>query len=114
MFDFSELYENLGKFPSQLEKALMQYAKTAAAKLRGQAVRDRPWTDRTAQARQRLHTDVKRIDTGIRIILAHGVSYGVYLELAHEKRYAVIYPTLLKEGPGVMRGMQNLFDRMEL
>ena len=40
MFDFSELYENLGKFPDQLEKALMQYAKTAAAKLHGQAVRD--------------------------------------------------------------------------
>ena len=54
MFDFSELYENLGRFPDQLEKALMQYAKTAAAKLHGQAVRDRPWTDRTAQARQRV------------------------------------------------------------
>ena len=114
MIDFSELYESLEKLPDRLEKAVMAYGKTSAQKLRTLAVKNRPWTDRTAHARQRLHASAKRIDTGIRITLAHGVEYGVYLELAHEKRYAVIYPTLLKMGPQVMAGLEGLFNRARL
>lgn len=49
---------------------------------------------------------------GIRIILSHGVEYGIYLEFAHEKRYAVIYPTLRRKAPDVMSGLQGLFDRL--
>lgn len=112
--NLSDIYEHLERLPDAVETAVMAYGKTAGEKLRARAVEDRPWTDRTAHARQRLHSDVKRIDTGIRIILAHGVEYGIYLELAHEKRYAVIYPTLLKEGPGVMRGLEGLFRRIRL
>lgn len=112
MFDFGEIYQSLGAFPDRVEKALMAYGRTAASKIEAKAKEDRPWTDRTAQARDRLHGDCTRIDTGIRISLAHGVEYGVYLEFANEKKYAVIYPTLQQEGPGVMSGLQGLFDRM--
>lgn len=114
MIDFSELYDALEKLPERLEEALMGYSKTSAQKLRMLAVKNRPWTDRTAHARQRLHGEVERYDTGIRIILAHGVEYGVYLEFAHEKRYAVIYPILQREAGNVMQGLQNLFERIEL
>ena len=31
---------------------------------------------------------------GYRITLAHGVEYGIWLELAHEKRYAIIQETI--------------------
>lgn len=112
--DLSEIYDRLGALPEKVEKAALNYGKTAAVKIHAQAVADRPWTDRTAHARQRLHSSAKRIDTGIRIVLAHGVEYGVYLELAHEKRYAVIYPTLLKMGPQVMEGLEGLFNRVRL
>lgn len=114
MIDFSELYDALEKLPDRLEEALMAYGETSAQKLRTLAVKNRPWTDRTAHARQRLHGEVERYDTGIRIILAHGVEYGVYLEFAHEKRYAVIYPILQREAGNVMQGLQNLFERIEL
>ena len=114
MIDFSELYESLEKLPDRLEKAVMDYGKTSAQKLRTLAVKNRPWTDHTAQARQRRHGEVERYDTGIRMILAHGVEYGVYLEFAHEKRYAVIYPILQREAGNVMQGLRNLFERIEL
>lgn len=114
MIDFSELYDALGKLPDRLEKAVMDYGKTSAQKLRTLAVKNRPWTDHTAHARQRLHGECERYDTGIRIILAHGVEYGVYLEFAHEKRYAVIYPILQREAGNVMQGLRNLFERIEL
>lgn len=114
MIDFSELHDALEKLPERLEEALMGYGKTSAKKLRTLAVKNRPWTDHTAHARQRLHGEVERYNTGIRIILAHGVEYGVYLEFAHEKRYAVIYPILQREAGNVMQGLQNLFERIEL
>lgn len=114
MIDFSELYDALEKLPERLEEALMGYGKTSAKKLRTLAVKNRPWTDHTAHARQRLHGECERYDTGIRMILAHGVEYGVYLEFAHEKRYAVIYPILQREAGNVMQGLRNLFERIEL
>jgi hypothetical protein len=112
VFNLSELKHNLMALPERSEKAVMSYGKTSAAQLTAKAKIDRPWTDRTAQARQRLHGDCKRTDTGIRITLSHGVDYGIYLELAHEKRYAVIYPTLQHEAPKVMEGLRGLFNRL--
>ena len=112
MFDFGEIYQSLDALPQKVQQAVMAYGRTAASKIEAKAKEDRPWTDRTAQARDRLHGDCIRIDTGIRIFLAHGVEYGVYLEFANEKRYAVIYPTLQQEAPGVMYGLQGLFDRV--
>jgi hypothetical protein len=112
MFDLSEIYQSLDALPQKVQRSVIAYGRTAASKIEAKAKEDRPWTDRTAQARQRLHGGCKRIDTGIRISLAHGVEYGVYLEFANEKKYAVVYPTLQQEGPGVMNGLQGLFDRM--
>ena len=112
MFDLSEIRRNLTALPDRVEKAVMQYGRTSAVKLESKAKEDRPWTDRTAHARQRLHGSCSRIDTGIRISLAHGVDYGVYLELANEKMYAIIYPTLQREAPQIMSGLQGLFNRL--
>ena len=69
MIDFSELYDALEKLPERLEKAVMDYGKTSAQKLRTLAVKNRPWTDRTAHARQRLHGECERYGHGIRMIL---------------------------------------------
>ncbi|MCC6454201.1 MAG: hypothetical protein IT328_04610 [Caldilineaceae bacterium] len=40
-----------------------------------------PWTDRTANARQSLWSDVNEVvGVMVEIIMAHGVEYGTYLE----------------------------------
>lgn len=112
MFDLSSLKRNLNALPDRVEIAAMKYGKTSAKQLEAKAKVDRPWTDRTAHARQRMHGDCELIDTGIRITLSHGVEYGVFLEFAHEKRYAVIYLTLQHEAPKVMDGLRGLFNRL--
>ena len=54
-----------------------------------------PWTDRTSNARQTLMSEVEEIaNSAVIIILAHGMEYGVFLELAHGGRYSVIMPAL--------------------
>lgn len=111
MLDLSEMKENLERVPSRMEEALQAYGETAAASLQGEAQKNRPWTDRTAHARQRIKGYCVRRENGVRIYLAHGVDYGVYLEFAHEKRYAIIYPTLRRRGPEIIAGAMKAVSR---
>jgi hypothetical protein len=53
-----------------------------------------PWTDRTGNARQSLHTEVHNLVNEIVLVMAHGVDYGVHLELGFSGRYAIIGPAL--------------------
>ena len=88
------------------------YAETQAKNLEGYAKEHRPWTDRTGDARKRLNGYVTEIPNGYRINLAHGVDYGIWLELAMEKRFAILEPTVRLQGPEVLRGMNRLLNEL--
>lgn len=92
--------------------AVRIYAETQAKTLEGYTKENRPWTDRTGDARKRLTGYVTDIPKGYRINLAHGVDYGVWLELAMEKKYAILEPTIRLKGPEVIKGMENLLERI--
>ena len=108
--DFSGIVNGLNDLMKL--SAIKMYAETQAKKLEGQAKENRPWTDRTGDARKRLTGYVTTTSKGYRINLAHGVDYGIWLELAMEKRFAILEPTIRLEGPEVIRGMKNLFDKL--
>ena len=53
------------------------------------------------------------MDNGYRITLAHGVDYGIWLELAHEKKYAIIPETIRVVGDGeILPGFERLIERL--
>lgn len=112
MFDFTGMEREIRALPNRVAVALDAYGEAVAAKLETAAKRNRLWTDRTAHARQSISGSTERYDTGIRITLEIGVEYGVYLEFAHEKKYAVIYPTLKKEAPAALSGLRGLLERL--
>lgn len=99
-------------FENKVEKAVRMYAETAAKKLGGHAKKTAPWTDRTGAARNRLEGTTQPMPTAIRILLAHGVDYGLWLELAMEKKYAVIQPTIDLKSGEIFAGLDRLFDRI--
>ena len=70
---------------------------------------NRPWQDRTGNARAGLYGKVSRSTKGYRqtIELGHSVYYGVYLEYAMERRFAIIEPTIRIKGPEVVNGLQD-------
>ena len=104
-----DLLRNLETMTKRAPIAVNMYANTAAKKLEKDAKQRAPWTDRTGQARQRLTAYVTEIQPGIcEITVAHGVYYGVFLELAHEKRFATIMPTIQRIAPEIMRGFKVL------
>lgn len=110
--DSSRLERGVNSFMGRSEAAIRMYAETAALKLQNHMRDKAPWTDRTGHARQRLTGTVYTVETGYKITLAHGVDYGIWLELAHEKNFAIIQPTILIKSPEVMSGFSKLMERL--
>lgn len=111
----SELDGNLDKLAVKMGAMVLMYASTKASELQSKMKVNRPWTDRTGMAKATLNTVVSRPDQNtVRITLAHGVEYGIWLELAHERNYAIIGPTINTEGPKVVQDLSTLMDKIHL
>lgn len=67
-----------------------------------------PWTDRTSAARNGLHAVASHSPGRFELILAHAVSYGIWLEVKFSGRDAVILPSLRQ----AVRELQNRIDGM--
>ena len=111
-FDPGDMIDKLNAAATKSEAAIAMYAENGALMLQNYAREHRPWTDRTGHARQRLTGSVSRMTSGFEIVLAHGVDYGVWLELAHEKKYAIIQPTIQAKGPDVLSAFNKLLERL--
>lgn len=108
------LLNGLANTYDRADAAIRMYADTAALKLEGYAKENRKWTDRTGDARKRLKGDVLTVSNGYKLRLAHGVDYGIWLELAHEKRFAIIQDTIRIVGQDeIMPGFNKLLDRLK-
>ena len=91
--------------------ALVPYLERQADRIRAQMKQEAPWADRTGAARRQLLAEVEQDDNKVALVFSHGVPYGKFLELSNGGRYAIIGPTIMKEGWGLMRGMTGLMDR---
>lgn len=109
-FDPSRVVNGLSRLGSAVPIAVQMYAETVASDFQSYAKQHRPWTDRTGRARQGLTGYVRKTTTGYRIYLAHTVDYGIWLEMAHEKKYAILEPTVRLKGPDAVRGLSHLLD----
>lgn len=111
----SILKQKMDKMGTKIGAAVLMYAATKAVQLESEMKLRRPWTDRTGMAKARLTAKVSQPSSEIvRITLAHGVNYGIWLELAHGKNYAIIGPTIQREGPRVIEDMHGLMDKIQL
>ncbi len=111
----STLNKNLDKMSQKLGAVVLMYSATKASEIQAKMKRNRPWTDRTGMAKAMLSAKVSRPTNNIiRITLAHGVDYGIWLELAHGKNYAIIAPTVRDEGPRIVNDLANLMSKLKL
>lgn len=112
-FKMNDLSRGLDRLEDKADTAIRMYAETGGQKLVSSAKENRKWTDRTGRARASLNSSVAKISSGYRIYLAHGVNYGIYLELAHEKRFAIIPQTIEYVGTfEIIPGFEKLLDRL--
>ena len=111
--DIQGLADGLVTAQMKADAAIRMYAENGALKLQNYARQHRKWTDRTGHARQRLTGTSMAQSNGYRLQLAHGVDYGIWLELAHEKRFAIIESTIRKVGTEqILPGFNKLLERL--
>lgn len=112
-FDSQQLRDGMAATQSRTMTAALMYAKTSALELQNHAKVNAPWTDRTSMARTTLSADAEqKTDTVIQIWLAHGVEYGIWLELANNKKYAIIQPTIDLKSQAIFNGFAGLMNRI--
>lgn len=73
-----------------------------------------PWTDQTGNARAGLHaTSAVGINKNHwELIVAHSMTYGIYLEVCNSGKYAIIMPTIQYIGPKILMMMEHVIDRL--
>lgn len=112
-YNSSTLNKNILEMSTKIGAAVLMLANTEAARLESYMKLNRPWTDRTGMAKATLKTSVSQPSKDkIRITLAHGVDYGIWLELAHGKNWAIIGPTINQEGPEVIKHFKGLMYKL--
>lgn len=111
----STLSKNLFGMENKLGAAILMYASTKAVECESYMKINRPWVDRSFKAKNSLNAKVSQPNNHtVRITLAHGVDYGIWLEIAHEKKYSIIGPTINAKGPEIVKDMQNIMTNIKL
>lgn len=110
----SSLESGLNRLGTKLGAVILMYASTKASLIQSQMKTERPWTDRTGMAKALLNVRVSQPNaTTVRLTLAHGVNYGIWLELANNKNYAILQPTIEKEAPGLVKDMGDIMSKLK-
>lgn len=111
--DTSSLMKAIQGMESKAQAALYMYADTSAAKLETDAKTNARWENHTGDARRRMKGSVLTQQNGYKLALAHGVDYGIWLELAHERKFAIIEETIRFTGTlEVLPGLAKLLERL--
>lgn len=110
-FDASNLLKGLAEADIKMKAAVGVYCDTAGKKLETEAKKSAPWTDRTAQARQTMQGGMEWQGAKCRVYLAGNKDYSPYLEFAHEKKYAVIFPTIQANSKKILEGMNKIIEK---
>ena len=79
----------------QMER-MTSYAQVAAKTMEADAKVSAPWSDHTGNARGGISGNSVRSGSIFAITLSGSVRYMVYLELAHGKKWAILWPTMQK------------------
>lgn len=88
--------------------ALELLGDTVAKDMEAYAKTNRPWTDQTGDARNRLHGDSQNLGSKVRCSISHGVDYGIYLELCNEGKYAILEETVENIGDKALKKLEKI------
>ena len=96
------------RYADELLRRIRQMMREAAPQAEAHMKTTASWRDRTGDARRLLMA--LTVDDGDEITLyfIHGAAYGIWLELRHGGRYAVIVPTTHQFAASIRTRLQGL------
>lgn len=111
-WDDGELVANLQNLDKKVDKFLTASVAYHATRAQAYARQNAPWRDRTANARTGLFARAERDRPKYRIIIAHSVPYGIWLETRWSGRYRIIQPTISHESDELMKTVSLMWSRV--
>lgn len=112
-WDDERIRRNMQRSPGRIDAALTTIINRHAVMGEAWMKSHARWTDRTGNARQGLHGVAEREKHNYyMVVLAHAVSYGIWLEVAHNGRYEIINPAMRHTGDQVMISVSGIFARL--
>lgn len=109
--DISGVLQGLVSAEVKTRAAIGLYADSVGTKLEAYAKEDAPWQDRSHSARDTITGGYRWHGNKCTIYVCGNMEYSVYLELCHEKKYAVLWPTIERLQPDILRGFGGILDR---
>lgn len=89
--DVSQVTANMEGFMDRLKVGLETMGNTVGRNMQSYARANKPWTNRTYSARNGLEFNVGWTSENLLdISVYHTVDYGIWLELAHGEKYAIL------------------------
>lgn len=107
VWESDTLTPGLKEFHDKFEDRLTTFTAYQADKVQSYARTNAPWTDRTGNARGGLFAKAHSNAGNHTIVLYHTVPYGIWLEVRFSGRFAVIRPTIQKEGRRIMADLRT-------
>lgn len=107
-WDMRGITNGLTNLERQLIRKVEIYGDNAGKKMEAHAKANAPWIDRTGKARQTIKGGGEWEGDKMRCYVSGNMSYSIWLELANQKRYAILNPTLNAMSNEIVQGMRNL------
>ena len=109
--DVKEVAQNLERFDQTIQAQLQVVGSTISGNMESYAKANHPWTKRTSSAQNQLKGDFKVSDNEMDISIAHGVTYGYYLETRKDfnGKYAILEKARDSEINNFKNMLRNLF-----
>lgn len=114
VFDGKVLGRNLDTLSDRVDTSIAALMDFQASKTEKYAKETAPWTDRTSNARNGLRTETEWVPKKFHALrLFHTMPYGIWLEIRHAGRFAVIAPTIKVQGVATMRLLNQLLGKLK-
>lgn len=107
-----KLIKSMQKTESKANVAIKMYATEGSKKLENYAKTHKRWINRTGHAVQRLKGYIEEGINKILVCVAHGVDYGIWLEVAHEKKYAILEQSVMMNTKEILEGYKGLIEKL--
>lgn len=107
--DPSDFISKMAKLEPKMKAGATLAGKVAADKMKNEAKANASWTDRTGEARRTIGSFAEwKKSNELHIGISGNVEYFEHLELDHGKRYAILYPTILRNKNKVVSQMKKI------
>lgn len=106
--DISQVVKSFENLNARIEVATEVYANVIGEKMVSYAKQNAPWNDITGLSRQTIDKQVTTEGNSTVVLLRGNTAHFKYLELANEKKYAILFPTLIKHQNEVAKGWKSM------